>query len=280
MKRIKLGIQTVFAGVLILSAALVLLAQFSPETLKKMQGAEDFLKSARVIEYEQLSGEYAVTHPYKLTLEKNGRRHFALWKNAQGILKGYRENWQWEVAAYRLDKLLDLNMVPPTVEKTFQNDDGSCQYWVNYWINLAEKEKRNISVPRNKLAFWNRAVYLQRAFDNLIANVDRHTHNILITKDWRLILIDHSRSFKTGHTEKLIYTKNHPQGDRSVRALPRDFFEKLKNLDFKTLDKTMDYYLTDEEIKALLKRRDLIVKHINQLIKEKGEHMVLYQPLR
>ena len=255
-------------------------AQFSPETLKKMEGAEQFLESARVIEYDQMSGETAVTKPFKLTLEKDGRRHFALWKNAQWIMKGHRENWQWEVAAYRIDKLLDLNMVPPTVERSFQNDDGSCQYWVNYWIDLAEKEEKNISVPSHKLGFWNRAVYLQRAFDNLIANVDRHMHNILITEDWRIILIDHSRSFKTGHTEKLIYTEDHPEGDRSVKTLPSDFFEKLKKLDFETLDKAMDYYLTDDEIKAVLKRRDLIVEHINQLIKEKGELKVLYHPIR
>ena len=256
------------------------LAQFSPDTLKKMEGAEDFLKSAQVIDYDQLSEETAVTKPYKLTLEKDGRRHFALWKNAEWIMKGHRENWQWEVAAYRMDKLLDLNMVPPTVERQFHNDDGSCQYWVDYWINLAEKEEKNISVPPDKLVFWNRAVYLQRAFDNLIANVDRHMHNILITEDWRIILIDHSRSFKTGHTENLIYTEDHPEGNRSVETLPRDFFEKLKKLDFVTLDNTMEYYLTDDEVKAVLKRRDLIVEHINRLIEEKGEHKVLYKPSR
>jgi len=256
------------------------LAQFSPEALKKMRGAEEFLKEARVINYEQMSGESAVTKPYKLTLEKEARRHFALWKNAQWIMKGYRENWQWEVAAYRMDQLLDLNMVPPTVERSFQNDDGSCQYWVDYWINLAEKEEKNISVPRNKLYLWNRSVYLQRAFDNLIANIDRHMRNILITEDWRIILIDHSRSFKTGHTEKLIFTEDHPKGDRSVKALPRDFFDKLKRLDFETLDKTMEYYLTDEEIHAVLERRDLIVEHINQLIKKKGEARVLYKRYR
>lgn len=258
------------------------LAQFSPKILKEMQGSEEFLRTARVIEYKQLGGQFAVTNPYKLTLEKDGRQHFALWKNAAGILGGHRENWRWEVAAYRMDKLLNLNMVPPTVEKAFRNDDGSCQYWVTYWINLAEKEEKGISVERNKLVFWNRAVYLQRAFDNLIANVDRHLRNILITKDWRIILIDHSRSFRTGkkYTRELIYTEDHPQGNKSVEALPRVFFEKLKSLDFETLDKVMEYYLTDGEIHAVLQRRDLIVEDINRRIKEKGEHMVLYKPLR
>jgi hypothetical protein len=258
------------------------IAQFSPEALKEMQGAEEFMKTARVAEYEQLGGRFAVTNPYKLTLEKNGRRHLALWKNAEGIMGGHRENWQWEVAAYRMDKLLNLNMVPPTVERPFQNDDGSCQYWVTYWINLAEKEEKSISVPRNKLVYWNRAVYLQRAFDNLIANVDRHMRNIFITKDWRMILIDHSRSFKTGkrYTRKLIYTEDSPEGNRAIEALPIEFFEKLKNLTYETLDKTMEYYLTDDEKQAVLTRRDLIVEYINRKIEEKGEHMVLYEPLR
>ncbi len=202
--------------------SLQMFAQFSPETLKKMKGAEEFLRTARVVEYEQLGGRFAVTNPYKLTLEKNGRQHLALWKNASGILKGHRENWRWEVAAFRMDKLLDLNMVPPTIERAFQNNDGSCQYWVAYWINLAEKEKKDISVPRNKLVFCNRA----------------------------------------------------------VEALPRDFFEKIKSLDYETLGKTMDYYLTSDEKRAVLARRDLIVEDINRRIQEKGEYMVLYQPVR
>jgi hypothetical protein len=76
------------------------------------------------------------------------------------------------------------------------------------------------------------------------------------------------------------YRENQQQGNRSVEALPRDFLEKLKNLNVETLDNTMEHDLTDDEIRAVLKRRDLIVEDIYRLIQEKGKQIVLCQPLQ
>jgi len=38
--------------------------------------------------------------------------------------------------------------------------------------------------------------------------------------------------------------------------------------------------LTDEEINAVLARKDLITQHINNLIEKNGEENFLYRPLR
>jgi hypothetical protein len=211
-------------------------------------------------------------------LEKDGVKRRALWKNPRGRMHGFIENWKWEIAAYRMDKHLGLNMVPPTVEKRFQGDRGSCQLWVEDTMTMKDKDDNKIETPPAKVPYFNRCVWLQRAFDNLIANEDRHLRQILITEDWRLLLIDHSRSFRTQNkfTTKLIYDEKHKEGPRLMTALPRSFYANVKALEAGTIREVVGEYLTDKEIEAVLLRRDLIVEWIEKRIKEVGEAQVLY----
>ncbi len=255
------------------------LAQFTPEELAERTKREEFLKAAGITSFYQMKGREAVTEPWVLTLEKDGIKKQAMWKDIEGRKKtGYMENWKWEIAAYRLDKYLGLNMVPPTVEKRFRGNRGSCQLWVDYWIKATAKNEQKIKVPSYKVFYYNRATYLRWAWDNLIANPDRHTGNFFITKDWRIILPDHSRSFRTSKkfTKNLIYTEKHKEGPKVMKELPRAFFENLKALNFEAIKDVVGEYLTDKEIKALLMRRDLIIDEINKRIKELGEDKVLY----
>jgi len=254
-------------------------SQFKPEQVAEREVWEDFLMEAEIIDSEQpFSVREAVTRPWKLTLEKDGITRKALWKNAKGRMKGFMENWKWEIAAYRLDKYLELNMVPPTVERRFQGDRGSCQIWIDAMMSLKEKYEKNIKTPSYKIYYWNRALFLQRAFDNLIANEDRHQNQFLIMDDWRMILIDHSRSFRTDKkfTKKLIYDEKYHEGPRLMKELPRAFYEKLKTLDSGVLRDVTGDYLTEKEIEAVLIRRDLIIKWIDKRIKKLGEDKVLY----
>ncbi len=266
---------------LVLWAALqapALLAQFTPEELALRPQEEEFLKAAEIVGQEQLGGVEAVTNPWVLTLKQGDVTHKALWKNAEGRMHGYIEGWQYEIAAYLLDKDLGLNMVPPTVERRFRGDRGSCQYWVDDTMSLKYRTEHNIKMPSYRVFNWDRATYLQRFFDNLIANEDRHQNQILITKDWRMILIDHSRTFRTSKkfTDRLIYTEKHPEGPKLMSELPRAIVEKVKALTFEGIRSVVGTYLTDEEIRDVLVRRDLILKEIDKLIKKYGESNVLY----
>ena len=155
---------------------------------------------------------------------------------------------------------------------------GSCQLWVDYWIKGSHKDEQKIEVPSHKVFTYNRACYLMWAFDNLIANEDRHTGNIFITKDWRIILPDHSRSFRTSSkfTKNLIYTEKHRKGPKITKELPRSFYDKLKSLNFKIIRDAVGEYLTEREIHAVLVRRDLILKDVEGRIKKLGEDKVLY----
>ena len=254
-------------------------AQFTEEEVAQRATWEEFLNTAEIVGQEQpFSDREALTRPWRLTLEKDGISKDALWKNPEGRMRGFIENWKWEIAAYRMDKLLGLNMVPPTVEKEFQNNPGSCQLWIDAKMSLKDKYEQNIDTPSYKVFHWNRALYLQRAFDNLIANEDRHQNQYLITEDWRIILIDHSRSFRTSgkFAKKLIYDEKYKEGPRLMKQLPRAFVEKLKALDAESIKAAVGDYLTDKEIEYVLIRRDLIIDWLNKYIKKQGEENVLY----
>ena len=253
-------------------------AQFTPEEIVKFGEWENFLKTAKIVSGEQMESREAVTEPWVLTLQKDGITRNAIWKNIKGRKKGYLEGWQWEIAAYRLDRLLGLNMVPPTIERRYREERGSLQLWIDGVFTLKHKIDNKIKTPSYKVFYWNRALYLQRAFDNLIANIDRHQNQFLITKDFRMILIDYTRSFRTSkkYTKKLIYDEKYKEGPRLMKQLPKDFYANLKALTFDSIKDAVQDYLTSKEINAVLKRRDLIVSWIENRCEKLGMEKVLY----
>jgi hypothetical protein len=125
-----------------------------------------------------------------------------------------------------------------------------------------------VPVPGANLVNWNRMTYLQRAFDNLIGNEDRHLGNILITEDWRMILIDHSRAFRTTkpYTKKLQFDAKKP-----MKRLPRALVDKIRALDEAKLREVVGDSLNDREIAAVMARQALMVKEIDRLMAETGE---------
>lgn len=255
------------------------LAQLTAEEIAEREKWEIFLGEAVITAESQpwKSGE-AVTNPYEVTLEKDGVVRKAVWKDCLGMMKGYLESWKWEIAAYRLDKHLGLNMVPPTVEKKKGGRTGSCQIYAGV-MDFKEKFDKKIETPSLRVANLTRAIYLQRAFDNLIFNEDRHQQNYRLTEDFRLLLIDHSRSFRTtkASTKNLLYDEKRKENPNFVMAqLPRGFVEKLRQLDAATLREVVGEYLTDKEIEATMARRDLMLAWLDKRVKELGEAAVLY----
>lgn len=256
-------------------------SQFTAQEIAEREMWEHFLVTARIIAQEQLSSRDAVTSPWILTFEKNGTTRRALWKNPEGRPRGILENWRWEIAAYRLDKYLALHMIPPTVERAFQDARGSCQLWVESKMSLREKTEKGIETPVDKAVTWIRASYLQQAFDSLIANEDRHQGNVLITADWRAILIDHSRTFRTSgkFRKRLIYEDEDPGSPTFMLQLPRRFVDRLGALTAEVLKGIAGDYLTAREIEAVLARRDLLHRLIASRIRRFGEEKVLYDPV-
>jgi len=265
-----------FLGIVLLSHIHLLFPQFTPEEIAQRPEREEFLKTAEIIKSEDI-GE-GVTKPLKLYLKKGDTQREGVWKNPSGIQDGFLEGWQYEIAAYELDKLINLHMIPPTVERVFKGKRGSLQLWVRSKMSDLERMEQGINIPQEHVLHWNRRKYLMRAFDCLIANEDRTQQNIRYAGEWRMILIDHSRSFRTGRkfTRRLMYGEDGIKGVQMIRQLPRKFVENVKDLTFETIKEAVGPYLSKKEIRAVLKRKELLLEEIKGMIKEKGEDKFLY----
>ncbi len=100
-----------------------------------------------------------------------------------------------DVAAYRLDRLLGLDMVPVTVRRTVGNAEGSLQFFPE---KTSDEGKRSSSggggSAQCALPLQWEAMYV---FDILIYNEGRSLQRMLYDPSgWRLILIEHERAFK------------------------------------------------------------------------------------
>lgn len=262
MKRYSLLLVVILAGAVSAPVA----AQFTDEELAQREAQEEFLASAEIVESEQMGESEGVTRPWKLLLRDGGTESKAAWKNVEGRKGGFWECWKCEIAAYRMDKYLGVNAVPPAIERRFKNEAGAIVLWADSWIDGRKKQAEKIPVASARIGHWNERTALQRAFDNLIGNVDRHLGNVLITEDWRIILIDHTRAFRSDKKsmKKLEYGK-----DKPMKRLPRSFVEKVKALDEPTLREVVGDSLNDKEIAAVLARRVLLLEEIEK----QGTHL-------
>jgi len=99
----------------------------SAQTQQVFQGPEleDFLTRAKITGTKDI-GE-GVTLPKKATLELDGVKKYGVWKTIdesaktkqldRGVEFEFQDSWKTEIAAYELDKLLGLGMIPATVER-------------------------------------------------------------------------------------------------------------------------------------------------------------------
>ena len=174
---------------------------------------------------------------------------------------GFWEAYKSEIAAYQLDRLLGLDMVPPTVERRVGADLASVQLWVEGCRVIKDVDQSACPKPIE----WARQVCRQRVFDNLTANIDRNAGNILVDGEWNMVLIDHSRAVAS---DTMPFEKQMTRIDRA-------FFEKLKALDEASVMKQVRPWLLDDgAARAILKRRDKIVKQFEKAARKKGEAAV------
>lgn len=276
------NIPRIFARVLVLVlASSSLVAQFRSEEIARRDAQEELLRTADIARFEEIGK--GVTRPFKLFLRQGDQECVACWKDPSGSPLGVLEGWQYEIAAYRLDKLIGLNMVPPAVERDFQDRPGALILWAENKYSLEDLFDQRIRIPDSAQDHTQKMNWLTRAWDSLIANEDRTQQNILYTEDWRMVLIDHSRSFRSTRefTEKLMFGKRGlkmtQQGNPFLfRRLPRWFVEKASGLSFGSVKAAVGEYLTDKEIRAILARRDLLLEEVDEMVREHGEAAILY----
>jgi len=269
--KVPIGVLSIFT----LMAVVPTFTQFKPEEIAQRAKWEEFLLTADIVKSEPL--DEGVTAPYRLYLKKGDVEKTAVWKNPDGIFNGVYDNWKFEIAAYRLDKLLELNMVPVYVERKFAKPNqkkaapGSLSLWVDNRTNLLKMMKAGEDFPDSALESSERMKLIARLWDCLIANADRTQQNILITDDWRTILIDHSRAFQSDEpfTRRLMFGVNGFFKLADGRPMlfknaSRELVEKIRRLDSAAIRKAVGPYLTAKEIRAIIARIPLILKEIDE----------------
>jgi len=216
-----------------------------------------------------------VTLPKRATLEYRGMTHDAAIQNVDisknsfqtihGTELNFRDYWGYNVAGYELAKILELNLVPPYVERKVGGELASLSWWVNDTMMESDRVSRKIDPPN--LDAWNKQMYAVRVWHELIYDTDPNLTNILITKDWQLWMIDFTRAFRL--RKDLREPKNLVQCDRRLLA-------KLRTLDKGVLNEKLSRWLKKSEIDALAARAGRIVEFFDKEVASKGEGVVLY----
>jgi len=162
----------------------------------------------------------------------------------------FQDSWKFNVAAYRVDRLIGLQMVPVTVSRAWKSQPSAFTWWIDdVMMDEGKRLKDKLQPPDTDL--WNEQMQMVRVFDQLIYNVDRNMGNLLIGKTWRVWAIDHTRAFRTQNTLKAA---------ANVTRCDRQVIEGLKKLNKEGLKKSIGEFVTDYQINGLLARRDKIVE--------------------
>jgi hypothetical protein len=237
---------------------------------------EQFLLKAKVIKTKGI--KKGVTGSIQATLSDGKITHLAHIQTIDerkqqfvgdkgGVEFDFRDSWTFNLAGYRIDRLLGMNVVPVSVERTHGYSSAAFTWWLDD-VKMDEEERLARKKENEKgkgppkeaeppdVEKWNQQMQMVRVFDQLIGNVDRNLGNLVITNDWRLWPIDHTRAFRTNKPLKAA---------DNVTRCERTVLERMKALDKATLTRETGKYLSTFQIDAVLARRDAIVKRLEGL---------------
>jgi len=161
----------------------------------------------------------------------------------------FEDSWRFNVAAYRVDRLIGLRMVPVSVSRTWKSERSAFTWWIDD-VMMDEGARLKSQQQPPDSGIWNEQMQLIRVFDQLIANTDRNAGNLLIGKDWQVWAIDHTRAFRTQNTLP---------APASIARCDRQMLAALKRLDHAVLKHEIGEFVSDFQIAGLLARRDQIV---------------------
>jgi hypothetical protein len=233
---------------------------------------EEFLSKASIADEGDTS---TGSKFWRVTLDDGKRKHDAAIEISTGRDPSQRD-YRFNVAAYELDKALELNFVVPSVERSVKGQPAAFTWWVDD-VLMNEVDRRGQKFEPPDPDSWKKQMQVVRVFDELISNVYRNVSpasylasmwdNLLITREWRIWLVDHTRTFGTSRQLE------NPQ---SLVQCDRTLLSNLRKLNREVMKQKLGKYLASEQLDALEARRELLAKHFAEQIVLKGEGAVLY----
>lgn len=257
-------------------------ASIRPSTLLDAEGQqlpfasweeiENFLATAPVAETKLLGK--GSTGVLKVTLDDGETRAHAVFRNVDETFNrrshgtrpdryARRDFHLFEVAAYRIDRLLGLERVPPTVRREIDGREGSLQLWIQNAMTAAELREEG----RTPYMLTYHQQQIMRAFDVIVGNWDRHLNNELYDQQGRLWFIDHTRSFLLDPT---------PTGIAGLTSTEDDLLHTLRELDAQSFREALAGVLGRLEADAVARRAHAVKEHFEDLISERGADSVLF----
>jgi hypothetical protein len=247
----------------------------TPVTLTPAQ-METFLLRAKIVRSRPIGT--GVTGALRATLSDGTLTHDAQIQyvnqtrplfQAPGVAAelNFKDAYRYNIAGYRLAVLLGLDNVPMSVERRVDGKGAALTWWLDD-VMMDEKERlaKDAHGPdRERTAMQT---HIMRVFDELISNRDRNMGNLLWTNDWKMWMIDHTRAFRLG---------DELQRPAALLRVERSLLDGMRTLTEPDMRKAIGGSLTTAEVRAVLARRDVIVKLLDAKIAERGEASVLYR---
>ena len=204
-----------------------------------------------------------LTHDAHIQTIDQSRTSF---QSKDGTELNFRDTYLYNVAAYRLDRLVNLHLVPVSVVRKVAGKEASVTWWIDdVQMMELERYKKKIKPPNQR--DWNDQMNNVRVFNELVYNTDANLGNVLITNDWNVRLIDFTRAFRR-HT-----TLRSPKN--LLERIDRRVLDGLVSLNAERIAERLGDVLGKIEQAAILARRDLILAHYNALISQRGEQAVV-----
>ena len=262
----------ILAAVVCLLGTCLVTASDEPALTKEQ--IKQFLLAAQVVDSRPAAR--GITHSWRLTLSDGTLtrdahfqpidEHKSEMKLAKGTELNFVDSYKYNIAAYALAELIGMDdMLPVYVERKWKGNRGSMSLWLPSKMDEAERHKQKLTPPDADA--WNKQMYKIRVFDQLVSDSDPNLTNVLIGEDWQIWRVDFSRAFRLNKELK---------EPKDLVRCDRQLLEKLKALDANALTEKTKNYLTKDEVKGVMARRDKIVAQFQKMIAEKGENEVLY----
>ena len=241
------------------------------------QEAVEFLSVAKVVGEPENFDSVAITDPLRVRLTDGTQTLRAIFKDENTLYPNFRygdgreveramDSYKHEIAAFELDLMLGLDLVPPCVERKMYSRKGSLCLWVEGSKTEAERREKGLEPPDAQR--WKNDMLEARLFQQLIADLDfSNIRNLIMDWDFRIYKIDSSMAF---------YADSGLIKELDANRFSRRFLNALESLDRDQMDEKLKPWLYKVQRKDLWARRDRILKRAKKLVAEHGEDKMLY----
>ena len=229
---------------------------------------EAFLLQAKIVDIRE-AGD-GVTGSQRATLTDGVRTHDVhiqsvdvmktVFKAGRHTEFNFKDTYRFNIAGYRLARLLGIHTVPMSVERTVNGNDAAVTWWVDD-VQMDEEARLTRKTMGPNAVRTSNQFQLMYIWDELIQNRDRNQGNILWTNDWTMWMIDHTRAFRL---------EDELMKPEELRRIDRGLLARLKALTKDSVAKAVAGSLQQSEQKAVLQRRDRIVKLFEERVAKVG----------